>query len=90
MHFNPAALLSFGDALAFVKAMGEEVSAGPGHQTPSAQVGAVKNSPEAAPALLAQMAAKGITSRVPQKYLIQNQSGLTVFYWAEETRVSGR
>jgi hypothetical protein len=34
-----------------------------------------------------QMAQRGsITSRVPQKYLIQNQSGLTVFYWTAPVR----
>ena len=25
-----------------------------------------------------------ITSRVPQKYLIQNQSGLAAYYWGSE------
>ncbi len=39
---------------------------------------------DAAPQMAEQMAQRGsITSRVPQKYLIQNQSGLTVFYWVD-------
>lgn len=39
---------------------------------------------EAAPQMLEQMAQRGpITSRVPQKYLIQNQSGLAVYYWVD-------
>ena len=38
--------------------------------------------PEAAPNMRDQMAQRGsIISRVPQKYLIQNQSGLRVYYW---------
>lgn len=30
----------------------------------------------------------GVLSRAPQKYLIQNQSGMKVFYWADGERVS--
>ncbi len=30
----------------------------------------------------------GVLSRAPQKYLIQNQSGMKVFYWADGGRVS--
>ena len=42
------------------------------------------SSPENAPLLSEQMAVHGrLTDRIPQKYLIQNQSGLRVFYWAE-------
>lgn len=44
--------------------------------------------PEAAPAMREQLAVEDeITSRVPQKYLIQNQSGMRVFYWAERVRL---
>lgn len=32
----------------------------------------------------------GVLSRAPQKYLIQNQSGMKVFYWAEGGRVRHR
>ena len=42
-------------------------------------------SPEAPPNMRDQMAQRGsIISRVPQKYLIQNQSGLRVYYWASD------
>ncbi len=31
----------------------------------------------------------GVVSRAPQKYLIQNQSGMKVFYWTEGSKVGG-
>lgn len=31
----------------------------------------------------------GVVSRAPQKYLIQNQSGMKVFYWTEGSKVCG-
>ena len=41
--------------------------------------------PENAPKMAEQMAVNAdLTSRIPQKYLIQNQSGLRVYYWADE------
>ena len=47
----------------------------------SGQLGA----PEAAPHMQEQMAQReSITSRVPQKYLVQNQSGLRVYYWVDK------
>ena len=43
--------------------------------------------PEAVPPPRAQLGlAAPVTGRAPQKYLIQNQSGLKVFYWAEKVR----
>jgi hypothetical protein len=84
VNFNPSALLSFGDLLAFGNAIAGPMpnyeAAGGG----SMEAGAGRISSEAAPNMRDQMAQQGsIISRVPQKYLIQNQSGLRVYYWAE-------
>ncbi len=96
VHFNPASLLSFGDALAFVNTLlssdvvilgpqGPEVISSPTHGPGSmARLAA----PENAPKMAEQMAVNAdLTSRIPQKYLIQNQSGLRVYYWADAVRV---
>ncbi|KAK9815754.1 hypothetical protein WJX72_009012 [[Myrmecia] bisecta] len=93
LYFNPASLLSFGDVLAFWRAL---TAASPGQtalqptvsstsaHSPSFLLTAAQN----APAMEEQLASQAsITSRVPQKYLIQNQSGLLVYYWAEEPEV---
>ena len=54
-------------------------SGGGGAVTPS--------QPEAVPPPRAQLGlAAPLTGRAPQKYLIQNQSGLKVFYWADKVR----
>ena len=86
INFNPASLLSIGDALAFAGLLtGTQTARG------DSESGSVSDfiaaSPENAPQMHEQMAStQGITSRVPQKYLIQNQSGLTTFYWGAEVR----
>ena len=82
MHFNPSALLSFGDLLAFVNAV---LGPMPNYESISGSMDGASArlvAPEAAPNMRDQMAQQGsIISRVPQKYLIQNQSGLRVYYW---------
>ena len=86
INFNPASLLSVGDALAFWTLL----SGGPASTPPpGSESGSVSDfiaaSPENIPELGEQMAQTGsITSRVPQKYLIQNQSGLGAYYWSSE------
>lgn len=99
VHFNPASLLSFGDALAFVSTLlssdvvvlgpqGPELQSSPTHGPGSmARLAA----PENAPKMAEQMAVNAdLTARIPQKYLIQNQSGLRVYYWAESVRSDAR
>ena len=89
INFNPASLLSIGDALAFAGLLtGTQTARG------DSESGSVSDfiaaSPENAPQMHEQMAStQGITSRVPQKYLIQNQSGLTTFYWGAEVQKLG-
>lgn len=82
MHFNPSAMLSFGDLLAFANAV---LGPMPNYEAVSGSLdggNARIAAPEAAPIMRDQMAQRGsIISRVPQKYLIQNQSGLRVYYW---------
>ena len=89
VNFNPAALLSFGDALAFCNRLLDVHFNDPGFLKEQASLGQRPRSasPENAPQLHEQMAQKGsITSRVPQKYLIQNQSGLRLYYWGDEVQ----
>ena len=86
INFNPAALLSVGDALDFLNTLCSVDFNDPSflRGVPTGQDTATV-APENAPELNEQMAQKGsITSRVPQKYLIQNQSGLCLYYWGEE------
>lgn len=50
---------------------------------------AVPYGPERMPSLTAQLGMTGaVSERAPQKYLIQNQTGLRLFYWAD--RVSSQ
>lgn len=44
----------------------------------------------AAGAAAATASSSGVMSRAPQKYLIQNQSGMKVYYWTDGSRVSVR
>lgn len=89
VQFNPAALLSLGDARAFLDSLADAEPRSPavprGGPTPSTVSTTSRLAQlEAVPEMQEQMAQRGsITSRVPQKYLIQNQSGLTVFYWVD-------
>ncbi len=91
VHFNPSLLLSIGDLLAFCGALMEPLrlvgSALTSQLSVAGPLTARRLPPEAAPKMQDQMAQRGsITSRVPQKYLIQNQAGLRVYYWADEVR----
>ena len=95
VHFNPASLLSFGDALAFVNTLLSQDVVILGPQGPELMSSPTRGpgsmarlaAPENAPKMSEQMAVNAdLTSRIPQKYLIQNQSGLRVYYWADEVR----
>ena len=96
VNFNPASLLSLGDLLEFVNSVLSVVPSLPSMSlTPSSSGASINtmvrqgkwSAPEAAPAMHEQLAVEdNITARVPQKYLIQNQSGMRVFYWAERVR----
>ena len=96
VQFNPAVLLSIGDARAFVAALlanksapGEDVSGGMSATSTSALTGIAGSRGADIPALAEQMAERGaITSRVPQKYLIQNNTGLRAYYWAEQVSLA--
>ena len=96
VQFNPAVLLSIGDARAFVAALlankpapGEDVSGGMSATSTSALTGITGPRGADIPALAEQMAERGaITSRVPQKYLIQNNTGLRAYYWAEQVSLA--
>lgn len=107
--FNPASLMSLGDALAFMRAFQEDgpnssiddevVSAAPvaqqhsptAHRTGSANLAAaaleIDGTPRASATTVSTNGA--VTSRAPQKYLIQNQSGMRVYYFAGQTASSG-
>lgn len=74
--------MSFGDALAFIRAFNEHtVVDEPPTPLQRASTEAHLFS-ESAPAGRAQ-ASLSVTSRAPQKYLIQNQSGMKLYYWAD-------
>lgn len=96
VRFNPASLLSFGDGLAFANTLlsNEVVVLGPqGPELVSSSHGpgsmARLAAPENAPKISEQMAVNAdVTSRIPQKYLIQNQSGLRVYYWGDSVSFS--
>lgn len=93
MKFNPSALLSVGDLLAYINAIQAplpEFLESVDIRDPE-EGGMLMSQykrlmvPEAAPDMEEQLAQNhSITSRVPQKYLIQNQSGLRVFYWSPD------
>ncbi len=57
----------------------------------AAEGGAAGPQPEAIPPLRAQLGlAAPAAGRAPQKYLIQNHSGLRVFYWADKVEAEPR
>ena len=102
LNFNPASLLSIGDALAFSRAvhgvaMGGRLQRGDGSLTrkeSDADVtatvrklgGAAAVARTALPTATANSGAvSSVLERAPQKYLIQNQSGMKVFYWVDLT-----
>jgi hypothetical protein len=74
--FNPASLMSIGDALALTKSFHAGVVDPEGFGDPSPDS-------EAENINYGQMVES--SARAPQKYLIQNQSGLKLYYWTEET-----
>ncbi|WIA12623.1 hypothetical protein OEZ85_006280 [Tetradesmus obliquus] len=78
VNFHPSSLLSIGDLLAFMQ-----------QQQPQAP--SRRPQVEAAPSIEQQMAlAEGVTSRIPQRYLIQNLCGSHLWYWSyEEERPGG-
>lgn len=54
----------------------------------AARVGAAATAAGTAPAGAVDRGTASVMSRAPQKYLIQNQSGMKVYYWAD-AKVSG-
>lgn len=82
MTFNPASLMSIGDALAFVHAF-----TAPDIEFQSYQDSLTEEDYQSNVKIVS---AKGISSSAPQKYLIQNQSGLKLFYWSEDPSKSGK
>jgi hypothetical protein len=102
--FNPASLMSLGDALAFMRAFQEDVlnssvddeavsAAVPMAQQHSPTIRRSLSTTNLTAAALeidgrprasaTTVSTKGaVTSRAPQKYLIQNQSGMRVYYFA--------
>ena len=74
--FNPASLMSVGDLISFLNMM----------QRPEMPVLAYRQGStfEDVDLTAKMMSTKGIASRAPQKYLIQNQSGLKLYYWTED------
>ena len=81
--FNPASLMSIGDALAFTNSFSEPRTRSKGYQTDGTAVEEFQSNVKA-------VSLKGMSSRAPQKYLIQNQSGLKFYYWTEETSKAGK
>lgn len=84
--------MSIGDALAFMRTFQDGAttedeispttllqSPSENHRTVSNTIPAFDARPKAAPTTVATTGA--VTSRAPQKYLIQNQSGMRVYYW---------
>eukprot|EP00951_Prasinocladus_malaysianus_P018063 scaffold143435_cov43-Prasinocladus_malaysianus.AAC.1 len=81
--FNPALMLSVGDILTFVKDASEIL---PSRAPPNLVKWYGRNRPQVpveAPAMEEQLAlGKPLTARVPQKYLIQNYTGVSITYWS--------
>ena len=73
--FNPASLMSIGDALALAKSFHAGVlePEGFGDASPDSEAENIHYGEMVEP-----------SARAPQKYLIQNQSGLKLYYWTEE------
>lgn len=100
LRFNPAALLTVGDALAFVRMLTEPTSEAAEalaaklalrtcrrqhvsrSQSPPTGHARVQGAPDPDAPTLPQQLAWGslVTARVPQKYYIHNQTGLTLYY----------
>jgi len=84
--FNPSSLLSIGDALSFYHMFNSMVlvsGSGTGHgdgQQPTISPIRQPSSDGRTPRVLTSY---DHTTAAPQKYLIQNQSGMRVYYWAD-------
>lgn len=91
--FQPSSLLTLGDFFSLMReivtgtVLGDALEMAGVPITIQRPVGAQamnKAKLEMPPTLEEQLGIKGpITSRVPQKYLIQNQTGLALYYWSD-------
>jgi hypothetical protein len=82
--FHPACLLTMGDALAFVRGLSSQAQVPTGPQRARGQAGAL-------PPMEEQMGITvPVTARVPQRYLIQNQTGMALWYWRPAADGSSR
>lgn len=73
--FHPASLLTIGDSLAFIKEL-----SGQGRGPASARRSRMRAAE--LPPVEEQMGITiPVTARVPQRYLIQNQTGMMLWYW---------
>ena len=87
INFNPASLLSIGDALAFASLLAGRQQAPPqgGSEAGSVSELLAGPRPRTPPRCTSRWPARRASpAEVPQKYLIQNQSGLCTFYWGAE------
>lgn len=78
LTFNPASLMSIGDALAFYNSL--YVSKNLMQSYEPNDEGSVEEYRRS----VKFMSATGVSTKAPQKYLIQNQSGLKLYYWTED------
>lgn len=77
LTFNPSSLMSIGDALAFYNSLYLPNSISQNYDPDSHAIEEYQSS-------IKVMSATGMSARAPQKYLIQNQSGLKLYYWTED------
>lgn len=76
LTFNPASLMSIGDALAFYNSLYAS-----SYPTQSYDQ---EDALEDYQSSMKLMSAVNSSAKAPQKYLIQNQSGLKLYYWTED------
>ncbi|GLC63393.1 hypothetical protein PLESTF_000031500 [Pleodorina starrii] len=80
LTFHPSCLLTLGDTLSFVRRLAERQDMATDTAGRSHNAAPVAEDP---PSVSEQMALSGsIMTRVPQRYLIQNHTGLMMSYWA--------
>ena len=77
MTFNPASLMSIGDALAFYNSLYS-----PNHFAQSYSHD--EETVEDYHSSMKLISPTGPSTKAPQKYFIQNQSGIKLYYWAED------
>lgn len=82
LTFNPASLMSVGDLMSFFNMMKSP-------EVPMLAYGK-GSAVDEMDFTIKSMSTKGAASRAPQKYLIQNQSGLKLYYWTEDPTQSSR